>query len=375
MADLVVRASGRVRAVSTPQKVINTARGEGLGAGAGGRVVQVCFREGDHVRRGGVLLRLDTARLDNEIRRRERIILSGNDELARLRRLGELLAGQTDAARSRAKADLEQQLTEIQQAKERRVVEMRVADAELAGAEDDLVRTRRLRALRAMAEAEAIKVLTTAQQARGKRERASLPVDESKVPVLRQALIVAERDAEVKLEELAVKRAARQGEVDAARLEMDNLELERRQCVLRSPLDGVITAGDVKVGDVLDPGKVVFEIAEERGFRFEMAVSSEDVAHLRVGMTARLKLDAYDYQQYGTLTGKVSFIAPDSTRGEGPQAARYLLRIDLDGDEVGRGGRRGRIKLGMTGQGEVVTERRSVLSLLFRKIRRSISLG
>ena len=375
VADLVVRATGRVRAVSTPQKVINTVRGEGVGAGAGGRVVQVNFREGDRVRRGDVLVRLDTERLDNEIRRRERILLSGKDELARLRRLGELLAQQTEAARARAKAELEQTLTEVHQAKERQVEEMRLADAELVGAEDDLVRTRRLMASGAVAQAEGVKVLAKAKEARGKRDRALLPVDESKVPVLRKALIVADRDAAVKLEELAVKQAARQGEVDAARLEMANLELERQQSVLRSPLDGVVTAGDVKVGDILDPGKVAVEIAEENGFRFEMAVSSEDVAHLRVGMAARIKLDAYDYQQYGTLTGKVSFIAPDSTGGEGQQAGRYVLRIDLDGDEVGRGELRGRVKLGMTGQAEVVTEQRSLLSLLFRKIRHSISLG
>jgi hemolysin D len=375
VADLVVRAPGRVRAVSTPQKVINTVRGDGAGAGAGGRVVEVHFREGDRVRRGDVLVRLDTERLDNDIRRRERIIRSGEDELARLRRLDELLARQAEATRARAQAELDQALAEVRQARERRDVETRLADAELVGAEDELARTRRLAAAGAATAADGVKVVAKAKEARGKRDRSRLPVDESKVPVLRQALVVADRDAAVKREELAVKQSAKQGEVAAARLEMANLELERQQCVLRSPLDGVVTAGDVKVGDVLDPGKVAVEIAEENGFRFEMAVASEDVAHLRVGMPARIKLDAYDYQNYGTLSGKVSFIAPDSTGGEGPQAARYLLRIDLDADELVRGELRGRVKLGMAGQAEVVTERRSLLWLLFRKIRHSISLG
>ena len=106
--------------------------------------------------------------------------------------------------------------------------------------------------------------------------------------------------------------AGKRGEVEAARLEMANLELERKQAIIRAPIDGVVTSGDVKVGDILEPGKPVAEIAEQEGFRFEAAVPSEEVGHLRVGMPARIKLDAYDYQRYGTLEGTVVFISPDS---------------------------------------------------------------
>jgi hypothetical protein len=51
------------------------------------------------------------------------------------------------------------------------------------------------------------------------------------------------------------------------------------------------------------------------------------------------------------------------------------VRIELDGGEVGRGPWQGRVKLGMAGQAEIVTDRESLLSLLVRKIRQSISLG
>jgi HlyD family secretion protein len=119
---------------------------------------------------------------------------------------------------------------------------------------------------------------------------------------------------------LELKRGLKQGELDAAQLELTNLEREREQAVLRSPLDGVVTAGDVKVGDVLEPGKVVLEIAERKGFRFEVAVPSEEMGQLQVGMRARVKLDAYDYQRYGTRAGTVCFISADSRvpRGSGP---------------------------------------------------------
>src|SRR4051794_7165065 len=63
-ADLVVRAAGRVRPVAAPRKVVNSARGESFSGSSGARVVEVRFREGDEVRQGDVLLRLDTERID-----------------------------------------------------------------------------------------------------------------------------------------------------------------------------------------------------------------------------------------------------------------------------------------------------------------------
>jgi hypothetical protein len=52
-----------------------------------------------------------------------------------------------------------------------------------------------------------------------------------------------------------------------------------------------------------------------------------------------------------------------------------VVKIALDGDQVGRGDLRGRIQIGMTGQVEIITEQESVLSLLLKKVRQSVSLG
>src|SRR5262249_48267825 len=158
-------------------------------------------------------------------------------------------------------------------------------------------------------------------------EKARLPVDEARLEVLRRGLALAETDHALKREELAMKTAAKQGEVVAARLELANLELERRQAVLRAPGGGGGAGGGGGGGDVLEAGKTVVEIAEQKGFRFEVAVPSEEVGHLRVGLPAKIKLDAYDYQKYGTLDGRVVYIAPDSEVVEGHRGAVYLVRI------------------------------------------------
>jgi hypothetical protein len=59
---------------------------------------------------------------------------------------------------------------------------------------------------------------------------------------------------------------------------------------------------------------------------------------------------------------------------EGQRAPSYLVRIELAGEEVGRGELYGRVKLGMAGQAEIVTGQEGLLSLLLKRIRQTISL-
>jgi multidrug efflux pump subunit AcrA (membrane-fusion protein) len=374
-AEMVIRASGRVRPVTNPKKVFNPARGEVLSAGAGGRVVEVNFREGDKVRQGELLIRLDTERLDNEIARRKRTIRSAEEELTRTTQLAHLLERQYEADVAKAEAESAQAVADVHRAKERHDSDVRIAEGELQTAQTEEARLRRLLERRAAAEADYEQTAAKARQAKEKVEQARLPVDEGRVAILENAKKVTEKTYAVKREELAMKQQLKQGELDAARLELANLELELRQAELRAPVDGVVTAGDVKVGDLLPSGKAVVEIAEQKGFIFEVSVPSEEVGRLQLDMTARIKLDSFDYQKYGTLEGRVCFISPDSGIAEGLRQPTYLVRIELAGDEVGRGEFHGRVKLGMAGQAEIITGREGLLSLLLKKIRQSISLS
>jgi multidrug efflux pump subunit AcrA (membrane-fusion protein) len=374
-ADLVVRAPGRVRPVATPVKVVNAARSDVLSASSGGRVVAVNFREGDTVRRGDILIRLETERLDNQIDKQGRAIRAGEDELARLSHLDVLLSHQYAAGRAKAEAELAQAQAALRLAHEHQAAEVRLAGVALRAAEDEEAPLRKLIGGNFVAPTELAKAAARTHEARERLGKARIPPDEGNVQALLRALELVERDFAVKREELELRRGTKRAEAEAARLELDNLSLERKHAVLVAPLDGIVTTGDVKVGDVLETGKAAVEIAQQAGFRFEATVPSEEVGHLRVGLPARIKLDAYDYQRYGTVDGTVCFLSPDSGIAEGQKTATYTVRIVLPRDEVGRGDLRGRVKLGMAGRAEIVTGRESLLSLLVKRIRQSISLG
>jgi multidrug efflux pump subunit AcrA (membrane-fusion protein) len=374
-ASLVVRAPGRIRPTDTAQKVFNPVRGEVLSGSAGGRVREVFFAKGTRVKKGDVLLRFDTERLDNEIARVKRKIQDAEEELAKRERMAKLLTSQYQAARAKAEAELSQAKEEVRQARRRQEREVKIAEGKVAQdrQEEERVRKLVLRGVEARATWE--KASAALKAAKEQLAKARLPVEEGRIGVLRKALGLVEKEYAVRSEELELQRSARKAEAEAARVELANLMLERQQAVLRSPADGVVTEGEVKKGDLLEPGKVVAEISASEGFRFEALVPSEEVGPLKVGMRTRIKLDAYDYQRYGVAEGKVVFISPDSRVGKGKPGAFYIVRIEVDGDEIGRNGYRGKLKLGMAGRAEIVTGEESLLSLLLKKVRRTISLG
>ena len=130
-ANLVVRAPGRVRPVTSPMKVVNGGSGEVFSASIGGRVVEVHVREGQEVRQGEVLLRLDTARLDNELTKQRRTIQVGEGELAQLAHMEELVGRQYAAAKAKAEVELAQGREEVTQAKQRQAAEVRLGELEL----------------------------------------------------------------------------------------------------------------------------------------------------------------------------------------------------------------------------------------------------
>jgi hemolysin D len=384
-ANLVVRAAGRVRPVEIPTRVFAP-----TGADIAGRVVEAPFDEGDVVKKGDILIRLDTAQIDNRIAKLQRTLTAAEEELAKLKGLEALIDDQLTTAKAKATAELTQNKAAAVRAHNQRASSIRSAEAGVDAAKDVLNRKQQLRASRAVTEEEIVKSATALREAEEKLVAAKLPIDHGPVHVAHQALDLVEREFAVRRAEAEARRAAKEGEVAAASRDLRQLELQKAEAVLRSPIDGVVVVGQIDVGDVLEPGKPVMEIAPQDGYRFEGAILSEDVGHVQVGMPVRIKFDAYDYQKYGVMTGKVTYLSPDShvprdnnSQGAAEQPASanrkspasFLVRIDMDADAVGRGELTGPVKLGLGGTAEIVTDRESLLMIFFRKIRQTISLG
>lgn len=371
-ANLVVRAPGRVRPTTPPIRL--------FAPGTGNfdlRVATVHVAEGSRVTAGQVLLKFDTESLANEIARQDRTIQTGRDELEQMSQLRERLAQQFQAARAKAALELSQARAEAERSRLVQQGEIRQAQAELALAQDKWNRNEQLVEQRVATEAARIELQAKLRVAEDKLALAQVPLVDTNCEVLERSLELVDRDFQVRLVELDERRAAKQGEVDAAAKQLENLEVQRRQSTLTSPCDGVVIKGQHHLGDLLEPGKAVFEVASDESLCFEAYISTEDVGRLAPEMAGRIKFDAFDFQRYGTLSAQVAYIAPDSSvpTDAAQRSAVYLVRMSVDGRRLHRGDACGDIKLGMAGQAEIVTERCSILSILLHHVRSAMSLA
>lgn len=383
----VVVGAGRVRPAGAPLEGGDGASGHAVSAPAGGRVVAVGFREGQRVRRGEMLVRLDTAPLATEVERLERTRASDEEEGARLAALEGALAEQEAAALARVALEVAEADEGIGRERERRARETERAEAELRlaalaleRARDHEARTRtlveeRLEARQRLAEAEQARREAEARHAAARRAAEPFDADvrlaERRRETAGAQAAVVRRDFAARREELRLRAEGKRGAVAAARASLDGL---RREIALRTvvaPLDGVVTGGTLREGDVLEAGRSFAHIAPEAGFRMDATVVAADVAWLRVGMPARVKLDAYDYLQYGALTGAVEYLSPDAEVSEAG-ALVFRVRVRLDGTAVGRGERRGELKLGLTGPVEFVVGEERLATLLFQRVREKV---
>jgi HlyD family type I secretion membrane fusion protein len=377
-ADLVVRSKGTVRPTRGTQKVVNPGRSDVLTGSAGAPVKRVLVKEGDLVKQGDVLIEFEATRLESEIAKQQKVIEVAEGALQKGERLRELLTNQYTSAKGSAQAQLKAAEAAVAKAKDKQKIEVSDLEDQVTVLKDKEARSRRALNHGAGSPEEYNGILGQLKDAKAKLATAQLPVDEGQLEKLRHDLVKTEKDYNVDIGKLEAEQLAKQGDIDKARAELKQLNQQREQAFLRAPMDGVVTTvatGDVKVGDVLEPGKPVMEIAERKGFRFEVMVKSEEVGRLEVGMPARIKLDPFDYQRYGTVQGKVHSISTDSRTVEGQPATYYLVKIDLESEEVGRGEYHGQVKLGMSGEVDIVTGQETLLSLLVKKIRQSISLG
>jgi hemolysin D len=115
---------------------------------------------------------------------------------------------------------------------------------------------------------------------------------------------------------------------------------------LKAPQDGVIKdLATTTVGAVVQPGTVIVTLVPENEALYaDVMVKNEDVGFVRVGQPAQIKLAAYPFQQYGMLTGKVVRISADANETGKPaasgsntegatassQVTTYKARVQLD---------------------------------------------
>jgi adhesin transport system membrane fusion protein len=149
--------------------------------------------------------------------------------------------------------------------------------------------------------------------------------------------------------------------------------LGRRE--LRSPVDGVVN--DVKVttiGGFVNAGEKVMEVVPiGEKLLVETRVKPSDIAFIKVGDKALVKVTAYDFSTYGGLDGKVVQVSADSIYDEVEKQPYFTVIVETNRNSLHSGAHRLPITPGMMTDTQIITGRKSVLSYLLKPVMKARS--
>jgi adhesin transport system membrane fusion protein len=159
------------------------------------------------------------------------------------------------------------------------------------------------------------------------------------------------------------------GQISSLEESRVGLEDRIKYAEIRSPVRGTILRLFVNTeGGVVQPGREVAEITPlDDQLLIEVKIPPRDIAFLRPGQDAMVKLTAYDFTIYGGLEGKVEQIGVDTITDENDETY-YLVRVrttesGFDQDL--------QIIPGMTAQVDILTGKKTILAYLLKPILRA----
>ncbi|WP_425435780.1 HlyD family type I secretion periplasmic adaptor subunit [Pantoea rwandensis] len=329
-------------------KVIPSSRDQVIQSLEGGILTELYVHEGDKVKAGQIVARLDATRSESNVGEsaaRYRAALAAASRLnaevndqkltfpAELNNFPDLIASETRLYKTR-RAQLTDATAQFNQS--------------LALANRELAITQRLAKTGAASSVEVLRL---------QRDKSDL---ELKLTDMRSQYYVQAR------EELAKASA----EADSLAQTIKGREDTVTRSTIRSPMNGIVKNIKVStVGGVIPPnGELMNIVPLNDRLLIEARLSPRDIAFIHPGQRAVVKISAYDYAIYGGMDGVVESISPDTIQDEvKPEVYYYRVFIRTDNDYVqNKAGKRFAISPGMVSTVDIKTGEKTVMDYLIK---------
>jgi adhesin transport system membrane fusion protein len=166
-----------------------------------------------------------------------------------------------------------------------------------------------------------------------------------------------------------VKRNEAISELRSLREDSTALKDQVSRTVVKSPMDGTVQKLFVHtVGGVLKPGEDIMEIVPSgQNLLVEVKIKPSDIAFIYYGQKAVVKFSAYDFSIYGGLDGEVVYISADTIKDEKDNVF-YRVQIKTDVNYLGDADKKLKIIPGMTVDVDIITGQKSVLDYILKPI-------
>lgn len=176
------------------------------------------------------------------------------------------------------------------------------------------------------------------------------------------------------LNNLKTETTTLRAEIAQSQSQIESLQFQLTQRIIKAPIEGIVFQLPVKnAGDVLQTGDLIAEIAPKGTLLvLRSQMDTTESGSLRVGMPVKMKFDAYPYQDYGVVEGKLNQIAPtskvtDTTQG---QVTTYDLEIELKQTCIPISDRCIALKAGQTATAEVIVRQRRIIDFILDPLKK-----
>lgn len=213
------------------------------------------------------------------------------------------------------------------------------------------------------------------------RERAARRQEADELSAQLLSAQAALREAEARLKEIELQRRS---DISADRADTQSklevlTELMKRaadvvtRANLRAPVNGVVASLAVNtIDEVIRPGEEVLRIVPvDDRLQVEARVRPEDIAFIRPGLRATVKLTSFDFTIYGALEGHVARIGADAETDETKGITYFPIIVETERNYLERGGERLEIRPGMVASVDIMTGKRTVLDYLLKPLRKA----
>jgi adhesin transport system membrane fusion protein len=197
------------------------------------------------------------------------------------------------------------------------------------------------------------------------------------IPRAKSAISEAEaRISEMKksfIAEAQTELTAKTAELNTVKQTLGALEDKKDRTDIRSPVNGTIKDFKINtVGGVVRPGDPIAEIVPiDDNLLVEVKIKPSDIARLRPGLPAMVKITAYDFTVYGGLKGEVADISADTIKNEKGEFF-YRVKVSTKENSLQRKGEILPIIPGMIATVDIQTGKKTVMEYLMKPFFKTI---
>jgi HlyD family secretion protein len=358
-----------------------------LDAPVAGTVDAIEVKEGERVKKGQILVKLESEVTRSQLQELEKQRLGHQNELGQLELFKNQLRQELRAQEQQNQTQQQEkvaQLDRAQQAISSSHNDYNSAEIDLVTAQDKVPRYRKAHQEGIMPQDRLLEIEQAAKksyqnvlQARSKILQAESQYKEQQRSY--ESTVNSGKIAILKIEQ-QLKDVQRQianatTQIDRNDTQIESLNFQLKQRFVKASTDGTIFQLPKGAGAVVQPGQLLAEIAPEKSpLVLRAKIATKDSGFLRVGIPAKIKFDAYPFQEYGILNGRVKWISPNSkvNQSDPGQSETYELEIELSQLHVQSGDKKIALNPGQTATAELIIRQRRVIDYLlepFQKLR------